>query len=71
MAILNGLASQFKNIITTLDVSGDNSSVFNLDFIKSRLLQEEQRHDMKSPDAPVATLFSSNDAIQIFVCTYC
>ncbi|CDF32368.1 unnamed protein product [Chondrus crispus] len=57
MAVLNGLPSRFDNLIVALDALGNEDKVFELEFVKSRLLQEEQRESMKtasasSPHAP-------------------
>ncbi|CDF77556.1 Retrovirus-related Gag-Pol polyprotein [Chondrus crispus] len=57
MAVLNGLPPRFDNLIVALDALGNEDKVFGLDFVKSRLLQEEQRESMKtasttSPHAP-------------------
>ncbi|CDF37707.1 unnamed protein product [Chondrus crispus] len=57
MAVLNGLPSRFDNLIVALDALGNEDKVFGLEFVKSRLLQEEQRESMKtasasSPHAP-------------------
>ena len=42
MAILNGLPEQYSNLIVALDALGSDQA-FTIDFVKSRLLQEEQR----------------------------
>ena len=42
MTILNGLPEQYSNLIVALDALG-NDQAFTIDFVKSRLLQEEQR----------------------------
>lgn len=47
MAVLNGLPTTYGNIITALDALGDDSK-FTLEFVKSRLLQEEQRNNMRT-----------------------
>ncbi|CDF39893.1 unnamed protein product [Chondrus crispus] len=57
MAVLNGLPPRFDNLIVALDALGNEDKVFGLEFVKSRLLQEEQRESMKtasasSPHAP-------------------
>lgn len=46
MAVLNGPPSKHDNIITALDALGTESR-FALEFVKSRLLQEEQLNDMR------------------------
>lgn len=46
MTVLNGLPSAYRYIITALDAIGD-SSTFSLDLVRSRLLQEEQRNEMR------------------------
>ena len=51
MAVLNGLPSRFDSLIVALDALGNEDKVFGLDFVKSRLLQEEQRESMKSEGA--------------------
>ena len=51
MAVLNGLPSRFDNLIVALDALGNEDKVFGLEFVKSRLLQEEQRESMKIPSA--------------------
>ena len=42
MTILNGLPQQYSNLIVALDALGSDQA-FTVDFVKSRLLQEEQR----------------------------
>ena len=54
MAVLNGLPARFESLIVALDAVGSEDKMFSLEFVKSRLLQEEQRAEMK--DKP----FSSN-----------
>ena len=48
MAVLNGLPPRFDNLIVALDALGNEDKVFGLEFVKSRLLQEEQRESMKT-----------------------
>ena len=48
MAVLNGLPPRFDNLIVAPDALGNEEKVFSLDFVKSRLLQEEQRESMKN-----------------------
>ena len=43
MAVLNGLPTRFEALIVALDALGNEEKIFCLDFVKSRLLQEEQR----------------------------
>lgn len=47
MAVLNGLPERFNNLISALDALGNEDSTFSLEFVKSRLLQEEQRIRMR------------------------
>ena len=47
MAVLNGLPPRFDSLIVALDALGNEDKIFSLDFVKSRLLQEEQRADMR------------------------
>ncbi|CDF39894.1 unnamed protein product [Chondrus crispus] len=63
MAVLNGLPPRFDNLIVALDALGNEDKVFGLEFVKSRLLQEEQRESMKtasasSPHAPALSNFT-------------
>ena len=46
MAVLMGLPSRFDNLIVALDALGDTEK-FTFDYVKSRLLQEEQRADIR------------------------
>jgi len=47
MSILNGLTSKYENLLVALDAKGEDE--VSLDFVKSRLLQEEWRQADKSP----------------------
>ncbi len=47
MAVLNGLPKRFNNLISALDALGNENETFSLEFVKSRLLQEEQRINMR------------------------
>lgn len=47
VAILNGLLEQYENIITALDALGDDRKCLTLELVKSRLLQKEQRRDVR------------------------
>ena len=49
MALLNGLPEKFDPLISALDALGDEK-VFTFDFVKSRLLQEEQRNQQRVND---------------------
>ncbi len=44
MAVLNGLPERFNILISALDALGNENETFSLEFVKSRLLQEEQRN---------------------------
>ena len=46
MAVLNGLPSSFRTLITALDAIGDDDPSFAFDKVRSRLLQEERRTSM-------------------------
>jgi hypothetical protein len=46
-ALLNGLPDRFDGLISALDALGSEDKIFTLEFVKSRLLQEEQRIDMR------------------------
>jgi len=47
MSVLNGLTSKYENLLVDLDAKGEDE--LSLDFVKSRLLQEERRQADKSP----------------------
>eukprot|EP00171_Calliarthron_tuberculosum_P023184 IDg23184t1 len=47
MALLNGLPDRFDSLISALDALGNEDKIFTFEFVKSRLLQEEQRADMR------------------------
>ncbi len=47
MAVLNGLPERFNNLISALDALGNENETFSLELVKSRLLQEEQRINMR------------------------
>lgn len=47
MSVLNGLPSDYESLIVALDAKGEEE--LNLDFVKSRLLQEERRQAEKKP----------------------
>jgi len=47
MSVLNGLTSKYENLLVAIDAKGEDN--LSLDFVKSRLLQEERRQADKSP----------------------
>jgi len=47
MSVLNRLTSKYENLLVALDAKGKDE--LSLDFVKSRLLQEERRQADKSP----------------------
>jgi len=47
MSVLNGLTSKYENLLVALDAKGEDELI--LEFVKSRLLQEERRQADKSP----------------------
>lgn len=60
MATCNGLPRQHENVFTILNALGGESSVFTLEIVKSRLLQEEYRTDMHlQNDQTESALFNS------------
>ena len=48
MAVLNGLPDDYDHLISALDALGNEDESFTLEFVKSRILQEEQRMNMRS-----------------------
>ena len=51
MALLNGLPDRFDGLISALDALDDNDKSFTFNFVKSRCVQEEQRHTQRAKDA--------------------
>lgn len=47
MALLNGLPSSYESLIVALDALGSESKVFTFDHVRSRLMQEEQRAELR------------------------
>jgi len=47
MSVRNGLTSKYENLLVALDAKGEDE--LSLEFVKSRLLQEERRQADKSP----------------------
>lgn len=56
MAILNGLSTQYENIVTTLDALGEDSEIFTLKVVKSPLLREGQRQSLQKSDSSETAL---------------
>eukprot|EP00171_Calliarthron_tuberculosum_P002836 IDg2836t1 len=52
MAVLNGLPAKYQPIITALDAIGDEDASFNLEKVRSRLLQGETRSSLRNGHAP-------------------
>lgn len=75
MTVLNGLPSTYDYIITALDAVGDDSK-FTFDLVKSRLLQEEQRNDMRGDVERSEAALVNSSANAAFMrgrlnCTHC
>ncbi len=51
MALLNGLPDHYHPLISALDALGSEEDELKFEFIKSRVMQEEQRIKMRSDDA--------------------
>ena len=74
MAVLNGLPTRFEALIVALDALGNEEKIFSLDFVKSRLLQEERRANMKSSSSNTSALVNrapSNRDTNDYKCTNC
>ena len=78
MAVLNGLPPRYDSLIVALDALGNEDRLFTLDFVKSRLLQEEQRSNMRELEEvsrPNAALFNRSQNIgktrSSYHCTNC
>ncbi len=48
MALLNGLPEEYKSIITALDALDSKETELEWEHVKGRLLQEEQRINMRA-----------------------
>ena len=69
MSVLCGLPGKFEHLIVAIDTVADNSKL-SLDFVKSRLLQEEQRMDERTPvNKSNSALMTSRKTNRY--CTYC
>ena len=51
MALLNGLPEEHNALISALDAIDEDESKLNFEFIKSRIIQEEQRTNMRTKSA--------------------
>ncbi len=51
MALLNGLPEEYKSIITALDALDSEETELSWEHVKGRLLQEEQRINMRAKSA--------------------
>ena len=75
MAVLNGLPSRYDSLTVALDALGNEDRIFSLDFVKSRLLQEEQRSIMRDSEdtskANAALMTSAAVVREKVVCTNC
>ena len=78
MAVLNGLPARFESLIVALDALGNEEKMFTLEFVKSRLLQEEQRTAMKDSQSRGSALINkinrtpnSSRAPNDWKCTNC
>ena len=76
MAVLNGLPPRYDSLIVALDALGNEDKIFTLDFVKSRLLQEEQRSNMRDLDEVTKTNAAlvnqpRNYGRPIYQCTNC
>ena len=73
MALLNGLPERFDSLISALDALGNDDKLFTFNFVKSRCVQEEQRHAQREKDAfaksETAALIASRLAKE--VCKHC
>lgn len=82
MALLNGLPTKFDALISALDAIGTEEKSLTFDFVKNRVLQEEQRISFRSQldaqqsaaaalVANQSTNQSSNQSSTRPSCTYC
>eukprot|EP00171_Calliarthron_tuberculosum_P021288 IDg21288t1 len=62
MAVLNGLLERYQRIITALDAIGDEDTSLTLDKVRSRLLQEEMRSQIRvNSNSTKAALFNRSE----------
>lgn len=59
MAILNGLPVENESLISTIDALEYDKNLFTLDLIKTRLLQEEQRKEIRNRNTIEAALITA------------
>ena len=75
LAVLNGLPERFGSLISALDALGNDDDTFSLDLVKSRLLQEEQRMDMRAKASHIkletSALIASNSRRPVPHCGHC
>lgn len=76
MAVLNGLPDRFQSIITALDAIGDDDDSFTFDKVRSRLLQEEIRSQIRGVrDSTRAALLNNMGSSSTFSsskkCSHC
>lgn len=71
MTVLCGLPSKFEHLIVAIDAVADDKTL-TLEFVRSRLLQEEQRMSKRLPDiTPSDTLLvNKSEARNRFICTH-
>ena len=50
MALLNGLLDEYSPLISALDALGTEETELNFEFVKARVMQEEQRINMRSSE---------------------
>ena len=55
MALLNGLPGAFHPLISALDALGTEDKTLNFEFVKSRVMQEEQRMKIRADESLVKT----------------
>ena len=74
MALLNGLPDEYSSLISALDALGSEESQLNFEFVKARIMQEEQRINMRNFEALKKTGASSlvaNEHRSRPKCDYC
>ena len=71
MALLNGLPQEYNALISALDAVDDNGSELDWEFVKSRIMQEEQRIGMRTQLTIKKSETSALVSKQVSHCTNC
>lgn len=59
MVVLNGLLERFTSLMNAIDALGKEDESFSFEHVKSRLLQEEQRTEIRAKASTVKSKASA------------